>query len=86
MELPKPPASDAATRLSLALVASSKVPLVLLADELTVVGASASFCSAFGIDPASVNGTSLSALGSGEWCRSYTRRNRSTIALSRVGR
>ena len=67
MELQNPRSPDAATRLSLALVASSKVPLVLLADDLTVIGASASFCSAFSIDPASVNGTSLSALGSGEW-------------------
>ncbi|WP_324261680.1 histidine kinase dimerization/phosphoacceptor domain -containing protein [Altererythrobacter sp. H2] len=61
------PLVDAATRLSLALLESSQAPLVLLADDLTVVGASASFCSAFGIDPASVNGTRLADIGKGEW-------------------
>jgi hypothetical protein len=61
------PLADAATRLSLALLASSKAPLVLLADDLTVIGASASFCSAFGIDSRSINGTQLAKLGNGEW-------------------
>jgi two-component sensor histidine kinase len=67
MELPTLPPSDAATRLSLALVTSSKVPLVLLADDLTVIGASQSFCSAFGINPRAINGTNLADLGAGEW-------------------
>lgn len=61
------PLSDAGTRLSLALLASSKAPLVLLADDLTVIGASDSFCGEFGIDPETVNGTRLADLGKGEW-------------------
>lgn len=67
MNSPTLPNPDTATRLSLALVASSKVPLVLLGDDLTVIGASASFSSAFGIDPRSINGTKLADLGAGEW-------------------
>ena len=59
--------TDAATSLAVALITSSKAPLLLLDEELSVIGASASFCSAFGIDPVTVNGTKLSALGSGEW-------------------
>jgi hypothetical protein len=41
--------------------------LVLLADDLTVIAASGSFCSAFEIDPTTVTGTKLAALGAGEW-------------------
>ena len=58
---------DAPTSLAVALIASSKAPLLLLANDLTVIGASASFCGAFGIDPLTINGTKLSALGAGEW-------------------
>ena len=61
------PIIDPATALGAALIASSKAPLLLLADDLTVIAASQSFCSAFGIDPATVNGTKLAALGEGEW-------------------
>jgi len=61
------PSTDAATRLSLALVLSSKAPLLLLGDDLTVIGASATFCSAFGIEPQNVDGTNLAELGNGEW-------------------
>lgn len=61
------PLTDAATRLSLALIASSKAPLLLLADDLTVIGASKSFCSEFGIDPGTIDGTHLSDVGAGEW-------------------
>lgn len=67
MELFTPLRPDAATSLAVALIASSKAPLLLLAEDLTVIGASASFCSAFGIDARTVNGTTLSSLGSGEW-------------------
>jgi two-component sensor histidine kinase len=58
---------DAATALGTALIASSRAPLILLADDLTVIAASGSFCSAFGIDPATINGTLLASLGAGEW-------------------
>ncbi|MEA1072052.1 sensor histidine kinase [Sphingomonas sp. LY160] len=64
--LPKP-SHHAATSLAVALISSSKAPLILLDDELIVVGASGSFCDAFGIESANVNGTQLSALGAGEW-------------------
>lgn len=61
------PVADTVTALGTALIVSSRVPLLLLADDLTVIGASGSFCSAFGIDPSTVNGTKLAALGNGEW-------------------
>src|SRR5688500_18711032 len=67
MDMLVPLLPDAATRLSQALIASSKAPLVLLAGDLTVLGASASFCRAFGLDPLTIEGTKLAALGSGEW-------------------
>ena len=41
---------------TLAVVASSNEPLLLLAADLKVIAASASFCRAFQIDPASVPG------------------------------
>jgi two-component sensor histidine kinase len=53
--------------LALALVATSDAPLLLLDNKLTVVAASNSFCSAFGIDPAKTAGGPLAALGAGEW-------------------
>src|ERR1700677_4904545 len=52
---------------TLAVVASSNEPLLFLAADLTVIVASASFCRAFQIDPASVCGRRLSDLGAGEW-------------------
>jgi two-component system, sensor histidine kinase PdtaS len=53
--------------LSLALVASSEAPLLLLDGELAIVAASASFCRAFRVDPNSVKGCEIFALGDGEW-------------------
>ncbi|WP_425440708.1 sensor histidine kinase [Phreatobacter cathodiphilus] len=58
---------DPALSLALAVVASSTSPLVLLETDMTVIGASPSFCRAFQIDPASVDGRSVFALGQGEW-------------------
>ena len=63
-DLPTPIVVDA---LALALVASSDAPILLLDGDLTVVAASASFCHAFQIDPAATEGSSLFALGAGEW-------------------
>jgi two-component sensor histidine kinase len=60
-----PPA--VADSLALALIASSDAPIVLLDGEFKVVAASASFADAFQIDPASIKGSSLFALGTGEW-------------------
>ncbi len=67
MNAPPPDLPIADATLAEALVASSREPLLLLADDLTITGASVSFCEAFGIDPRTVAGTSLSALGNGEW-------------------
>ena len=58
---------EVAVNLSLALVASSTTPLLLLDGNLRVIAASASFCWAFGIDPAKVAGRCLDDLGAGEW-------------------
>jgi two-component sensor histidine kinase len=63
---PHPP-PEVAVNLSVALVASSTIPLLLLDSDLRVVTASASFCWAFGIDPAKVAGSRLGELGAGEW-------------------
>ena len=52
---------------TLAVIASSNEPLLFLADDLTIIAASASFCRTFQIDPASVPGRPLAELGSGEW-------------------
>jgi two-component sensor histidine kinase len=51
----------------MALIASSSAPLLLLAEDLTVIAASRSFCHAFAIDPATVDDTKLGDLGTGEW-------------------
>ena len=60
-----PPEVEAAS--TLAVIALSNEPLLFLAADLTVIAASASFCRAFQIDPTTVPGRPLSALGAGEW-------------------
>jgi two-component sensor histidine kinase len=57
----------AAPTLSLAIVACSDAPLLLLDADLKVIAASASFCQAFHIDPETVAGCSVFELGEGEW-------------------
>jgi two-component sensor histidine kinase len=52
---------------ALAIVASSNEPLLFLRGDLLVIAASASFCRAFQIDPATIPGRKLSELGGGEW-------------------
>src|SRR5271155_3592164 len=52
---------------TLAVIASSNEPLLLLAGDLSIIAASASFCRTFQIDPARVPGRQLSELGAGEW-------------------
>jgi two-component system, sensor histidine kinase PdtaS len=64
---PQVPSPVVALNLGLALVATSNAPLLLLDSTLTVIAASKSFCRAFEIDPAKVNGCLLSELGAGEW-------------------
>jgi len=53
--------------LSLAIVASSDAPLLLLDAEFKVIVASASFCRAFQIDAQTVESCSIFKLGGGEW-------------------
>ena len=58
---------DAALSLTMAVIASSHAPLVLLDGDLTVIGASVSFSREFKINPKSAAGRPLFALGDGEW-------------------
>ncbi|WP_215907070.1 sensor histidine kinase [Phreatobacter aquaticus] len=53
--------------LALAIILSSNAPLLMLDADLRVIGASTSFCRAFDIDPGTVQGRDIFALGSGEW-------------------
>lgn len=52
---------------TLAVVVSSNEPLLFLSEDLKVIAASASFCRAFQVDPATVPGRRLGELGNGEW-------------------
>jgi two-component sensor histidine kinase len=61
---PSPHVESAST---LAVIISSNEPLLFLAADLRLIAASASFCQAFQIDPASVPGRPLADLGAGEW-------------------
>jgi two-component sensor histidine kinase len=58
---------QAALSLAMAVVGSSPGPLLLLDGELNIVAASASFATAFDIDPATTVGHPLADLGVGEW-------------------
>lgn len=58
---------DSVNSLAMALVESSKAPLLLLDDDLVVIGASSSFCNAFNLDPATIANRKLADLGGGEW-------------------
>ena len=46
--------NETVTSLAMALVESSKAPLLLLDDEVMVIGASGSFCNTFNLDPATI--------------------------------
>lgn len=52
---------------TLAVVLLSNEPLLFLSADLQIIAASLSFCRAFDIDPATIVGKPLSALGDGEW-------------------
>ncbi len=58
---------DGALSLALAVVGSSTAPLVLLDGDLNVIAASASFFTAFQIDPTGAVGEPFLGLGDGEW-------------------
>jgi len=59
--------AEAANSLTLAVVAASDIPVLLLDDNLILVAASASFCEAFYVEPSSVPGRELATLGAGAW-------------------
>jgi len=64
---PPPQPRDIAESLGMAVVASSRVPLLLLDGEFHVLAASATFCSAFRLDAGRVAGLPVFDLGDGEW-------------------
>jgi two-component sensor histidine kinase len=59
--------NETVTSLAMALVQSSKAPLLLLDDDAVVIGASGSFCSTFNLDPTTIVSRKLVDLGGGEW-------------------
>ena len=59
--------NETVTSLAMALVGSSKAPLLLLDDDVVVIGASASFCNTFNVDPATIVNRRLADVGAGEW-------------------
>lgn len=65
--MPSNPTEHFEAASTLAMVVSSNEPLLFLSAELRVIAASASFCRAFDIDPATVTARPLSELGKGEW-------------------
>ncbi|CAN7616838.1 sensor histidine kinase [Rhizobium sp. LjRoot254] len=67
MTNPPPPAPEFAFDFALAVVLSSDTPLLMLDENLLILAASKSFCRAFQINPADVNGRPMAELGSGEW-------------------
>lgn len=62
--IPHPAVDDS---LLLAVIHGSNAPLILLDDQLVIIAASHSFSQAYGIEPATVEGSKLTSLGAGEW-------------------
>jgi len=67
MAVPPSAPPTVAESLTLALIASSDAPLLLLDGDLRVVAASNSFGRAFGVAPDQASGKLVFELGSGEW-------------------
>ena len=67
MAVRSPPVPSVAEGLSLAMVAASDAPLLLLDGDLVVIAVSNSFCLAFDVEPDGAAGRSIFGLGSGEW-------------------
>ncbi len=61
------PHPEAAVTLAMALVTSSAAPLVLLNEELIIIGISASFCAKFEVGPLGADLVRFRDLGDGEW-------------------
>ena len=64
---PMPIPNETVNSLAMALVESSKAPLLLLDDSVVVIGASTSFCNTFNLDPATIANRRLADVGAGEW-------------------
>ncbi|MGI8610862.1 MAG: sensor histidine kinase [Sphingomicrobium sp.] len=64
---PMPIPNETVNSLAMALVESSKAPLLLLDDAVVVIGASTSFCNTFNLDPATIANRRLADVGAGEW-------------------
>jgi two-component sensor histidine kinase len=65
--MPAKPAVYIEAASTLAVVVLSNEPLLFLSADLQIIAASLSFCRAFNIDPATIVGRGLNALGEGEW-------------------
>ncbi|WP_448664767.1 sensor histidine kinase [Sphingomonas sp. CJ20] len=65
----EPHHSDLGLGLAMAIVQSSHAPVLLLDGKRVVIGASAAFCQAFGIDIATIAGRDFASLGAGEWAK-----------------
>lgn len=61
------PLAEASDGLTLAVIASSNAPVLLLDGALCVIAASDLFCDTFQIDTGQVSGRSFADLGDGEW-------------------
>ncbi len=59
--------NETVNSLAMALIKSSKAPLLLLDDDVVVVGASSSFCNTFNVDPETIANRRLADVGAGEW-------------------
>jgi PAS domain S-box-containing protein len=67
MQHSRTPHLNPAASLALALINSSRSPVLMLDDKFGIVRASQSFCSAFGFEPDQIEGVALARLGAGEW-------------------
>lgn len=61
------PAVEAADELTLAIIAASQAPILLLDGDLQIIAASASFSTTFHIPPATLPNKKLGDIGAGEW-------------------
>lgn len=66
MKIPAP-AVEAADELTLAIIAASQAPILLLDGDLQIIAASTSFSTTFHIPPVTLPGKKLGAIGAGEW-------------------
>ncbi|PZN96453.1 MAG: histidine kinase [Alphaproteobacteria bacterium] len=66
MDTATPPPAVELT-LAIAMVASAGTPLLLLDGKLHVIAASLAFCRQFAVNPGTVTGRPVFALGTGEW-------------------